>query len=87
MQRHGHRRLDVLKIDIEGAEYGVLQDWVSRSFFPFRQLKIDSMSAGCPTSASTRACWPRSRRAACASCTSTATAYARGHLRERRSLE
>jgi FkbM family methyltransferase len=42
MARLGHSMIDVLKIDIEGAEYGVLEDLVKRNYFPFRQLLVVS---------------------------------------------
>jgi FkbM family methyltransferase len=41
MQRHGHTRLDILKMDIEGSEYNVLDDWVARRYFPFSQLLVE----------------------------------------------
>ena len=41
MQANGHTHLDILKIDIEGSEYDVLEDWIRRDFFPFDQLLVE----------------------------------------------
>ena len=40
MKLNGHSHLDLLKIDIEGSEYDVLEDWVRRDFFPMDQLLV-----------------------------------------------
>lgn len=40
MQRLGHRRIDVLKMDIEGAEYAVIEDIV-RQKTPVHQLLVE----------------------------------------------
>jgi FkbM family methyltransferase len=41
MKLNGHTHIDVLKLDIEGSEYDVLEDWISRDFFPFDQLLVE----------------------------------------------
>ena len=41
MRRHGHSHIDVLKMDIETAEYDVLESWATRNFLPFRQLLVE----------------------------------------------
>jgi FkbM family methyltransferase len=41
MKENEHKHLDILKIDIEGSEYDVLEDWVSRNFFPMDQLLVE----------------------------------------------
>lgn len=41
MKENDHTHLDLLKIDIEGSEYDVLEDWVSRNFFPMDQLLVE----------------------------------------------
>ena len=41
MERNSHRHLDILKMDVEGSEYDVLEDWIRRDFFPFDQLLIE----------------------------------------------
>lgn len=41
MERFGHTRIDILKIDIEGSEYEVLEDWIKRKWFPMNQLLIE----------------------------------------------
>jgi hypothetical protein len=41
MEANSHARLDVLKIDIEGSEYEVLEDWIRRSWFPMDQLLVE----------------------------------------------
>lgn len=38
MQKLGHERIDVLKIDIEGAEYGILDGFDKNSFLPVQLL-------------------------------------------------
>jgi FkbM family methyltransferase len=40
MERLGHSRIDVLKMDIEGAEYGVIEDLV-RTQIPVGQLLVE----------------------------------------------
>ena len=40
MQELGHRVIDVLKMDVEGAEYGVLEDML-REKIPVRQLLVE----------------------------------------------
>jgi len=40
MQDLGHKRIDVLKMDIEGAEYGVLDD-ILQSALPVRQILVE----------------------------------------------
>jgi len=40
MQRLGHSRIDVLKMDIEGAEYEVLED-VVRDRIPVNQILVE----------------------------------------------
>src|SRR5262245_13754346 len=40
MQQLGHDRLDILKLDIEGGEYAVLQDLLSEGI-PARQLLLE----------------------------------------------
>jgi len=34
MKHLGHERIDILKMDIEGAEYGVINDIINKSIFP-----------------------------------------------------
>ncbi|KAI2505632.1 methyltransferase domain-containing protein [Fragilaria crotonensis] len=34
MERCGRKHLDILKMDVEGSEYEVLEDWIRRDFFP-----------------------------------------------------
>ena len=41
MERFGHSHLDILKIDIEGSEYQVLEDLITRGYFPFDQLLVE----------------------------------------------
>lgn len=41
MKRNGHKSIDILKIDIEGAEYEVLEDLSRRKNFPFTQLLVE----------------------------------------------
>lgn len=40
MQRNGHRHIDLLKIDIEGAEYGVI-DHVLKRRLPVKQILVE----------------------------------------------
>lgn len=39
--RNGHTHIDILKIDIEGSEYDVLEDLLERKFYPFTQLLVE----------------------------------------------
>ena len=41
MNTFGHSHIDILKLDIEGAEYDVLEDWIERKWFPFTQLLVE----------------------------------------------
>ena len=41
MKANGHTHIDVLKIDIEGSEYDVLEDFIQRDYFPFDQLLVE----------------------------------------------
>lgn len=41
MERNGHTYLDILKIDIEGSEYDVLENWIKRRYFPMGQLLVE----------------------------------------------
>ena len=41
MDTNGHTHLDILKMDVEGSEYDVLEDWIARDFFPFDQLLVE----------------------------------------------
>ena len=41
MQRFGHDHIDILKMDIEGAEYDVLGDLIARDYLPFTQLLVE----------------------------------------------
>jgi FkbM family methyltransferase len=41
MKSNGHTRIDVLKLDIEGSEYDVLEDFIQRDYFPFDQLLVE----------------------------------------------
>jgi FkbM family methyltransferase len=41
MSELGHDYLDVLKIDIEGAEYSVLESLIQSKFMPFTQLLVE----------------------------------------------
>ena len=41
MQERQHEYLDVFKLDIEGAEYEVLEDLIEHDFLPFTQLLIE----------------------------------------------
>lgn len=36
-----HVHIDILKLDIEGTEYDVLEDWIHREYFPFNQLLVE----------------------------------------------
>lgn len=38
---NGHSRIDILKIDIEGAEYELLEQFLNDNFFPFEQLLVE----------------------------------------------
>ena len=40
MERNGHDHIDLLKIDIEGAEYGVIDDFLKRRL-PIRQVLVE----------------------------------------------
>jgi FkbM family methyltransferase len=40
MKRNGHTRIDLLKLDIEGSEYGVIDDILSRRI-PIRQICVE----------------------------------------------
>jgi FkbM family methyltransferase len=40
MQRLGHDRIDILKMDVEGAEYGILEDLVHERI-PVRQILVE----------------------------------------------
>ncbi len=40
MKQLGHEEIDILKMDIEGAEYGVIEDIIKKSIFP-RQILIE----------------------------------------------
>lgn len=46
MERFGHKQLDLLKIDIEGAEYDVIGDWDQSSSELPRQLAIEIHYSG-----------------------------------------
>ena len=41
MKINGHVHIDILKLDIEGAEYEVLEDLLKRQYFPFTQLLVE----------------------------------------------
>ena len=41
MEKNGHTHLDILKLDIEGSEYDVLEDWMTRKWFPMDQLLVE----------------------------------------------
>ena len=41
MQQFQHSHIDILKLDIEGSEYDVLEDWISRQWFPMTQLLVE----------------------------------------------
>ena len=41
MKSNGHTHIDILKMDIEGSEYDVVEDWIDRNFFPMDQLLIE----------------------------------------------
>ena len=41
MARFGHKHVDILKMDIEGAEYDVMEDWLERADLPFTQLLVE----------------------------------------------
>lgn len=38
---NGHSKIDILKIDIEGAEYDFLEQLLNDNFFPFEQLLVE----------------------------------------------
>jgi FkbM family methyltransferase len=40
MEKNGHRHIDLLKIDIEGAEYEVIEDFLRRQI-PIRQVLVE----------------------------------------------
>jgi FkbM family methyltransferase len=40
MKQLGHEKIDVLKMDIEGAEYGVIEDIIGKSIFP-QQILVE----------------------------------------------
>lgn len=40
MQKNGHRHIDLLKIDVEGAEYGIIDQIVSQNI-PVRQIVVE----------------------------------------------
>ena len=41
MNANGHSHIDILKLDIEGSEYDVLDDWIARKWFPMNQLLVE----------------------------------------------
>ena len=41
MQTFGHDHLDILKLDIEGSEYDVLEHWIQKKWFPMTQLLVE----------------------------------------------
>ena len=41
MDKFGHSHIDILKIDIEGSEYDVLEDWIKKEWFPMDQLLVE----------------------------------------------
>jgi FkbM family methyltransferase len=41
MATFGHSHVDILKLDIEGSEYDVLEDWIRRQWFPMDQLLVE----------------------------------------------
>ena len=41
MRQRGHVWIDVLKLDVEGAEYSVLEDLAQRDVLPFSQLLVE----------------------------------------------
>ena len=41
MDKFSHSHIDILKIDIEGSEYDVLEDWIKKEWFPMDQLLIE----------------------------------------------
>eukprot|EP00514_Thraustochytrium_sp_LLF1b_P003164 CAMPEP_0184509584 /NCGR_PEP_ID=MMETSP0198_2-20121128/1363_1 /TAXON_ID=1112570 /ORGANISM="Thraustochytrium sp., Strain LLF1b" /LENGTH=307 /DNA_ID=CAMNT_0026899427 /DNA_START=121 /DNA_END=1044 /DNA_ORIENTATION=- len=41
MEQFGHEHIDILKIDIEGSEYGVLEQLITERYFPFTQLLVE----------------------------------------------
>jgi len=41
MERFGHDHLAILKLDIEGAEFDLLEVWIKRRWFPMDQLLVE----------------------------------------------
>ena len=41
METNGQTHMDIVKMDIEGAEYDVIEDWIARDFFPMDQLLVE----------------------------------------------
>lgn len=41
MAESGHSTLDVLKMDVEGTEYDMLESWLAEGWLPFRQLLVE----------------------------------------------
>jgi len=41
MEANGQTHLDIVKMDIEGSEYDVMEDWIARDFFPMDQLLVE----------------------------------------------
>lgn len=42
MEENGHLAVDYVKMDIEGAEFGLLEDWLHRKYSPpVKQLWIE----------------------------------------------
>ena len=41
MEKFGHSYLDILKIDIKGSEYEVLEDLLDYNYLPFTQLLVE----------------------------------------------
>lgn len=41
MKERGHLYLDILKLDIEGSEYNVLEDLIAKDYLPFTQLLVE----------------------------------------------
>ena len=42
MERHEHKFIDLIKMDIEGAEYAIVESWLRRDYIPpVRQLWIE----------------------------------------------
>jgi FkbM family methyltransferase len=36
-----HSHIDILKMDVEGSEYDVLEEWIRTNYFPFDQLLVE----------------------------------------------